>query len=260
MISPVEAARAKIERAKEHLRELDREIGAWKQSPNMFITKYDSQTREYVYALAPLPLRFSVIIGDIAHNLRSALDVLVSGFVKIHGGKVTDGTGFPTWRKLPKDIKKAWKRKVQGLPMGARTAVKLLQPYRMGEPAAGDHPLWFVHELNRLDKHQVLHVVYTSAMLFTIAYDGDPTQWTTSWWTQVFPFDPNAEVHRSREPVNMKDRFLVEIAFEKSGPGKGEAVIPRLQQTIDFIAQIVERLHPFVLLSHDRTGVPPSKG
>jgi len=238
---PLDGAWAKIERAKEHLRDLNAGLDAWKHSPNMFVVKYDSQTGEYVYSLTDLPLRFSTIIGDIAHNLRSSLDVMICGLVRAYGGTVTEGTGFPVWRELPKDVGKAWKRKVHGLPKDACAVVESLQPYRVGESAAGNHPLWLIHELNRLDKHQVLTIIYLAAQMFTMIDYTDDVQ-----FTQLFPFNPGAEVRRSKEPVDMTHQFFAEIAFEPSGPGKGEAVIPRLQQATDFIAKVLEMFRPFI--------------
>jgi len=67
-------------------------------------------------------------------------------------------------------------RKVGGIAPVARTIVEGLQPYRRGQNFAS-HPLWVLHELSRIDKHRLPHVVLmipTAVAFFTSTPSGAP--------------------------------------------------------------------------------------
>jgi hypothetical protein len=91
---------AKIERAKEHLDAFDRECGAQVGTPVPEAyrvptsCKYEPSSGYHVFRATPtLPedaiRRLGIIVGDIAHNLRSALDHLFWQLALVHcGGNV----------------------------------------------------------------------------------------------------------------------------------------------------------------------------
>jgi len=72
--------RLKIERAKEHIGDLDVAVRAfWESRPYEVSTKRDDQTRKLIYYASKVertPDRLATITGDIIQNLRSALDHL----------------------------------------------------------------------------------------------------------------------------------------------------------------------------------------
>src|SRR5437763_15177075 len=70
--------RAKIERAKQHIRDLDARIDSFRESRS-YITFADKQSEEgesrlHLTIKPRLPVEFGLIAGDAVHNLRSALD------------------------------------------------------------------------------------------------------------------------------------------------------------------------------------------
>src|SRR5271154_687353 len=76
--TPLDNLLSKVERAKEHILNLEVERDRFfSTKPYSFRFETNLQTRERTYYLAdvkPIPLRFSLIIGDALNNLRSALD------------------------------------------------------------------------------------------------------------------------------------------------------------------------------------------
>jgi hypothetical protein len=91
--------RVKVERAKEHIRDLEAEVSSFlSTNPYMVGTKRDPQTRRLIYYLVsvrnPSP-RISAIIGDVIHNLRSALDHLAYQLVLAGGARPSTQTYFP---------------------------------------------------------------------------------------------------------------------------------------------------------------------
>jgi len=91
--------RAKIERAKQHVLNVDGAARAFLDSnPCEGGTKRDPDTRRVLHYLvrvkpAPVPLR--LIVGDALHNLRSALDHLAWQLVEAGGGTPTRYTAYP---------------------------------------------------------------------------------------------------------------------------------------------------------------------
>jgi hypothetical protein len=71
---------AKIERANENIKNLEAEITALTHpSRYIVIRHFDRQTKEMVFWALPqiVPLRLSVLAGEIVHHLRSSLDDVV---------------------------------------------------------------------------------------------------------------------------------------------------------------------------------------
>jgi hypothetical protein len=83
----------KIERAKEHIRDLDAAIGDFlRDEPYRLGAKPHpvaeiKHTTLYVAEVKPITSRLSLLIGDAIHNLRSALDHLAWQLVEGGGGR-----------------------------------------------------------------------------------------------------------------------------------------------------------------------------
>jgi hypothetical protein len=93
---------AKIARADEHLALLDAEVRAFlegdPQPIALSIPYLDADCGWYiVYGIvkSPPPLRLGVIVGDVAHNARSALDHLVWQLVILNGATPSQDNAFP---------------------------------------------------------------------------------------------------------------------------------------------------------------------
>src|SRR5215218_6041340 len=78
---PLDGPRAKLARAHEHLVALRAAIDEYLAArPFATPNERDEASGDYVFRLVvqqPLPLRLGVMVGDFAHNARSALDHLV---------------------------------------------------------------------------------------------------------------------------------------------------------------------------------------
>src|SRR3989304_6763196 len=99
--------RAKLRRAKEHYGTLESEINIWgKQQANIGQLNIRRDGSWYVVISDPMPTipnaRFSVIVGDILHNIRSALDHLVWQLVLRDGHEPTTRNEFPIYESRDK--------------------------------------------------------------------------------------------------------------------------------------------------------------
>lgn len=157
--------RAKIERAKEHLAEFDREIEAFiAGNPYEFAVHDDSDRTRHIILKShkPIPLRFSTVAGDVLHNARSALDLLVTCAASLET-KTLENLRFPIFRDRADFEKQAFKKGWENCPRTVRF-VKLLKPYeRGGGLGHHGHTLVFLNRLSNRDKHRLIIPVGTAA-------------------------------------------------------------------------------------------------
>src|SRR5258708_39516599 len=89
---------SKVERAKKHIEDLNSALDAfWSTEPNRISFEDNPNSGErsyYLVNVAEIPLEILVIIGDVLHNLRSALDHLAFQLPRAPG-KVRGWTQFP---------------------------------------------------------------------------------------------------------------------------------------------------------------------
>ena len=160
----LDGVREKIKRAKKHVDELELLVEEFKRDNSKRVAfKYDPEIGKHVAQVevpSPPPLAWSVIIGDIMHNLRSALEHL-AWQLELAAGRIPDrGTEFPIYWDATK-FQDAVKRGVPNrFPNDAWRVIEQLQPCRNGDRYPF-HALYRLHELNRRDKHQLLTLTST---------------------------------------------------------------------------------------------------
>jgi hypothetical protein len=170
---PLNSVWLKIIRAKEHLDSLYSEIQMfWLSKPKPFdlIPEDDTKESEKVFKFKvnrEPPIRWSVIVGDIAFDLRSALDHLAWQLALLTTSTPCKGTEFPIF-DCASNFKKGGKggaaSKMQNIPPEAQEIIESLQPYHQEDELNLVH-LWWLHELNRIDKHRELIPCFTSSMI-----------------------------------------------------------------------------------------------
>lgn len=144
----------KIERAKAHLNDLERQVQAFHgRQPYLIFVDENSQPGKLRYRVKIVecaPSAWSAIIGDIVHNLRSSLDLLATALVAANGGS-TKHTYFPFNRDKAEFESKTLYDRMRGASPKALRFVNRLKPY-----PGGNESLWKLHQLDILDKHQAI--------------------------------------------------------------------------------------------------------
>lgn len=167
MLLPVfEAPRLKIARARRHIVELEQATRDYLDSkPVVIVVERWSQpffvpTSAWTARIKrDVPPDLSAILGDIVHNLRTALDLLANDLVRKAERNPT-AVYFPfshTKEELTEQIKKkhfdrAGERAVEFL--------KFVEPYR-----GGNVGLRAIHDMDVADKHQALIPILGTAVL-----------------------------------------------------------------------------------------------
>jgi hypothetical protein len=113
----------------------------------------------YIRVPFTIPLRFSVMVGDVFHNLRSALDQLAFQLGKLELGGVEPPrrTEFPIFKdkdEFLRTTRGGGLNKIAALSQRHQALIQALQPYHRRKKALG-HPLWVLHEFSNLDKHRL---------------------------------------------------------------------------------------------------------
>lgn len=193
MAHPLDGARLKVRRAGKHFQELNAEVLRFVEAhPYGFVAEDDPETGLPVVRVRAgrvdeqPPDRLGIIVGDIAHNLRSALDHVVCQLAILNKAPC-DQTQFPICNTKAGFGFEA-KKRLDGLADRHRAMIRRVQPYHRRK---GGVLLAILRDLSNADKHRVVNPA-TQAVAFV-----PPT------------FDPPGVVLRAeaqyKERVRMED-------------------------------------------------------
>lgn len=252
----------KIDRAKQHLNELQRELKTFFNShPYRIGTKRDAQTKRLIYYVIEVkdtPDKLSLISGDIIQNLRSALDHLAYElFVKETSGKVSGRHIYFPIEKDAETYKREKGRKTKGISKEAVALIDNLKPYK-----GGNDILWRIHELNNLDKHRLLVTVGSSFGSFDVGahmhelikksfpnHDFPSIPLFLRPADKLFPLKAGDELFsdapEAQEIPDMQFRF--EILLNEPGVVEGEILTEVLKSMIEEVDKLVPILKSQIL-------------
>jgi hypothetical protein len=268
--------RLKLSRAFKHLKDLRRAESGWLNGDNHSVWSEPNPKTGGLIFLASVTEQppsdpFSLLIGDFLHNLRSALDLLAfalaSGHTKPLPDEVAESSEFPIFGdESKKGVHESGQRlfrdnglaRIRGWDPEAQTAVELLQPYQRGDTFRED-PLWILHELDRINKHRLLHTVVAgnkgvlldprksvnvaAISAGVIKSFGDPVETNTpiAEFPPLIPIDAKLEMHMEIQPA-------LHIAFAGGTPCVSRE--PVLQTLYDLYAYVggtvLSALGPFL--------------
>ena len=147
----------RIDRARDLQTELIQAIARlFETTPPETRTEHDpnSGLANLILRTPSMPLRYALIVSDVAHQLRSALDNLL--FMLVHGETMSPDDQskieFPIRLDAKSYPKNPERRCLFGASTELRDAIWNLQPFRSDD--ATSHLLGLVHEVNRIDKHR----------------------------------------------------------------------------------------------------------
>ncbi len=154
---PLDGPRLKIDRAAYHLQTLDDFIRSWQNTKPLVVSgRHEVDNAAYVYRLELPAIQGGggIIVGDILHNLHSALDHIVWQLALLSTPNPSKEAAFPIFLKSGEETNRKMERLLVNVSDDARKVVKALQPYTTPNPST--HPLWLLQELSNRDKHRLL--------------------------------------------------------------------------------------------------------
>jgi hypothetical protein len=265
MSDRLKGPRGKVERAKDHFGDLEAEVADFlSREPYRLVAEVDPQTREHVGRVRVSedpPERITWIVGDLAHNLRSAFDYLAQQLVRANGGKPNGWTEFPIFWDAEK-YKTNARGQVRRMSKEAVTLIDRMQPYHRAEEGRDptEHALYIVHHLDNRDKH-VDFTIVGSALRNATFGKALTDEWppktklvmenlTIGGPQLMSPLKDGAELWRGTiieaSEVDMNGEATFDVAFDKAGAGKGQPVIPLCQQLINVCEGGIEQFAPFL--------------
>jgi hypothetical protein len=190
----LDGPRLKIVRAKAEIDRLSLMENAFGKSTKYHVVKaeFNPKSGKDVYRVRvdgpPPTLEWGIYIGEIAHNLRSALDQLVYQLALLNTPCETVAGSrdlqFPIFLRR-NSFDKSKRKKMIGLLLPKhQDRIEELQPYKRGSSTrfktvgpslrgSRNSPLFWLQEINNADKHRLIQVVDGSIGIILVRDRGD---------------------------------------------------------------------------------------
>lgn len=222
-MKPMSDPLRRINRAKKHLNTLNREIKAFLASnPYRCTIKKDPQDGANVfcpYLIKRFPFTWGLLIGEVAHGLRTALDNIAWSLAVTRDNL----TCFPIY--LERNSK--FTTRLQRLRNDIWDDVKAVQPYNRPDEIRRMHPLWLLAVIDDIDKHRIIlptvNKIYISTGL------KHPKFFFIDGITRLNKGDVEFKL---QTPLNLNKNFKPEltgqIIFDISSAAKDPADPPRI--------------------------------
>ena len=168
-------------------------------------------------------------------------------------GKVPVGTEFPIF--IEETRYRSTERvgslyKIRGLADDAQAVIENIQPWQRRENPEG-HRLWALQEISNWDKHRLLHLTNVVAAVnnITLTSKGSGTVKQTftcpdgpvGRWNRTCLFYHQRPSQFPGE-VNVDADIIYDIAFDKTGPGRGSTVTGGVDQLGKVVFEILTLL------------------
>jgi hypothetical protein len=244
--------KAKLQRARKHLAELVSVIAEYMKTQPLRAKEVGDSLIAFVES--QVPQEINVVLGDVVHNLRASIDLLVCDLIRANGCQVTRDSAFPI---ATKGIQGPHlKKQLAGM---SPLAVNVLS--RITHNQSWNEALLLLHGLDIMDKHNSLVAVAAATVrvhtrvgipgLFTgpsgelliggAGPSGTPfllDAGTPVGFTTIFLTEKETEVFRYLPDIPQEVAVFGDLVF---GPGEKGAGAPILQ-TLDELSQVVERI------------------
>jgi hypothetical protein len=251
---PLDGPHLKLARAEHHLEFLEQAVQEFRElHPPSTCLKFNAETLYYelkVKAGRKPPILWGPIIGDFAHNARSALDLLVYQLSALPD----DDTRRKRLQFPIVDTKKGYLRN-EGTYLACvsdthRAIIKFLQPYQGRDGFEGD-PLGMLAKINNADKHRIIHTVEIYPGFESIGFKGTRLGKKASFEmvgdgiiTEDYTVIARISLPDTVE-VNMNPQVLTDIQFgQSSSRVEGRPVLSTLKLILDHVEEILGIFEP----------------
>ncbi len=238
-------ARAKIKRANKHIADLEHRLAEIPDSRRSSVeidpnTRYKSLKHDIVDErwVTDVPL----LIGDVVHNLKCALDYSWLEVVKVVVPSAVDKFAkFPV-RETRDELQTAMEgRKIQeASPELFTLMLDNIRPYK-----GGDFAIWTLHDLDIMDKHRLLIPVTACVSIKDFKLEDEFGVHTASTWGAI----QNPPYYITfPEHINIKEHgeLLFEVSFDQAAVEDAPSVNATFGIYTQCIIEVVEALEAFV--------------
>lgn len=236
-------ARLKVNRAYRHLHEVQTIINTFAQLDFCkVVSDRNANTGYYslkVTATANLPPELALAVGDTVHNLRSALDYIVTAMV----GKEDNRVSFPmdaTWDKLEKSS--TLKRVVSAVPNFDTLLRDVIKPYE-----TGNYALWALGKIDNVDKHKLLIPRYSISRVTGISFNSEDQTITATNETVFIQNSHVMSMMQGRSPfqITNQGKPAISVVFGEGSYFANKPIVPTLFQLCQVTLEAIEAVECF---------------
>jgi hypothetical protein len=255
-VSRIDGPLAKIDRAREHLAELERAVQEFfATDPYGIAPEEDEEAGQYVYKITKAehpPPRLALIAGDVTHNLRASLDLLIWQLIEANGVTPDRKDAFPIT-----DSEEAFEKVVS--VMERRISKEAVETLRAVKPyTGGNDDLWRLHHLDIADKHRVLAIVGMAYQSTTMPFPASALEGFSEKGAEMLsrmmgeiwirPADRLFPIKVGDElvgyPLDQKPKehpkVKLEVSFGQGEIVEGEPILETLRQLVGVTDQTVQ--------------------
>ena len=161
----LDGVHGKINRARVSLWDLEADIAAFCEfERRQIVFEHQQHVLRWIDDTPKVPADYSIRIGEIAYNLRSALDHLVWQLVLVNGACPSTNNAFPIYQDEEKYKKHATRKLKRVAPIHC-DLIEEFQTYH-GQRGVGAH-LWMLDIICNIDRHRRLNIVDLHSMTET---------------------------------------------------------------------------------------------
>lgn len=222
----LDSVKAKLQRAEEHAQAVRDEIKPWMETnPYRVSREVNADSTRYsliahLVGTEPALQRWSLIVGDCLHNLRSALDHLIYA-IAVHESRTEPPPDERSLMFLIADTLDNFNKnasRIKTLSEPVRKAIEAVQPFNRPHPKLP--PLLAVlRDLENTDKHKLLRLAYASIAVADIGFWGPQNSIANT--PQFVPYGGEikdgteifAAVFKSPEPHMKFDQTNLDLAI-----------------------------------------------
>lgn len=225
----------KIRWAKKHIADLSEARIRFLGNNRYFGTpKFNAETNRTEFILGDIPEvcpEIRMLLGDVVHNLRTALDHLACELVRSVG--VDEPKVYFPICESEKVYKADSGGKTKGMPPEAKDLIDRLCPY-----GGGDHLLWGLHQLDIIDKHRLLLTTTMKTGSWSMTLDQTPRNYSVAFISALKAGDVIGEIDGNTESDKQMS-VTADIAFGEPEVFEGDALFPTLSLLADHVERIM---------------------
>jgi|SRR5579863_2916516 len=258
MTHPLDDCRARLQRGRRQLQELEHEINLFiEREPYRVIGDFEREESKSFYVtrvhIVEHPSSdWAFLVGEIVANFRSSLDYLICALTLRNGRPVERKTAYPLFHDL-NQFDGQRESYIGGLPESAQLLIRGWQPGGGDDRTA--EGLSIVASLSNYDKHQALPIIGSVASVGEIRLVdlmGHTVDFTAEH-VNLGSFEDDAELTRidmstipipsDQSALRFDADFTFQVAFGERGPCPGRPVIDclmRVQQAAVFLTGYFE--------------------
>lgn len=250
MISGLDSASVKIDRAAEHLDEVRRMIASLATAESYEVAK-DEDGKEKIHFLIQPPAKISVLAGEVVYQLRSALDHLAFDLVKRNatGAALPPGwenkCDFPLWLSIPLGQSPPLPynsfSKLPGISRPAFEFIESVQPYRSGVGARTPNVMKLLCELSNIDRHRYLNVTLPKASEYHTLVLSQGREYSYGRGGLKDGAEVQALPAKADDVVDVQRSFLTYVTFDEPAVGSGPDTL-EVEHVLDVCLDHVKRI------------------